>query len=166
MNKQDLELLSSQLKQWGNFNSGATFLTKIICKLNNWSYGEIWQPDRNDEFMVWTGYWNNNEDYFDKFSKFSSFHKFARGVGLIGKTWEQKKLLWMEDISKTTDFLRSGLTTLAGFQYAISFPIIKEEKVICILCFFLQKFSEADKQSSDLLSGYSEEFGKNLIQSD
>ncbi len=166
MNKQDLELLSLQLNQWGNLNSGATFLTKMICKLNNWSYGEILQPDQNDEFMVWTGYWNNNEDYFDKFSKFSSLHKFARGVGLIGKTWEQKKLIWMEDISKTNDFLRSGLIPQAGFQYAVSFPVVKGGKVICILCFFLQKFSETDKQSVDLLSGYSEALGKNLIQPD
>ncbi|HSD64040.1 MAG TPA: GAF domain-containing protein [Ignavibacteriaceae bacterium] len=163
MNKQDIDALSSQLKQWGNFNSGALFLAKTICRLNNWPYGEIWQPDKNDEFMVWTGYWNKKENYFDKFSRFSSLHKFARGVGLIGKTWLTKKLQRMEEISSTADFLRSGINSISGLNYAVSFPILNDEKVLCILCFFLQKFSDEDKQSVELLSGYSEELGKILI---
>jgi hypothetical protein len=162
MNRQDIESLSSQLKQWGNLNSGALFLVKSICKENNWPYGEIWHPDKNDEFMIWTAYWNKKEDYFDKFSKFSSIHKFAKGVGLIGNTWQQKKLLWLEDISNTTGFLRSGLTPVAGLNYAVSLPVLNDEKVLCILCFFLQKFTDDDKKNAVLLSGYSEKFGKIL----
>lgn len=163
MNAQDIESLSSLLKQWGNFNSGVLFLTKSICMSNDWPYGEIWRPDINNEFMIWSGFWSTNEDYFEKFSKFSSLHKFAKGVGLIGKTWKEKKLFWLENVSEESNFLRSSIAPVKGLNSAISFPIIGDDKVLCLLCFFLNKFSSNDLENAQLFFRHSETIGKILV---
>ena len=163
MNVKDIESLSSLLKQWDNFNSGVLFLTKMICTSNDWPYGEIWHPDANNEFMVWTGLCSRNDDYFEKFSKFSSLHKFAKGIGLIGKTWEQKKLLWLENVSVEGNFLRSSLAPVKGLNSAISFPILKNEDVICVLCFFLNKISLTDKQNAEFFFTHSGMIGEILV---
>ncbi len=163
MNKQDIESLCSQLKQWGNFDSGILFLIKMICKMNNWPYGEIWRPDIKDEFMSWSGYWSKNETFFERFSKFSSIHKFARGQGLIGRCWKEKKLLCTEDISKTKDFLRSDIASSCGLNAVITFPIINENEVLLLLCFFLNKLAANDQEKADLIFRYSEIIGKILV---
>ncbi|MCZ7613891.1 MAG: hypothetical protein M5T52_10250 [Ignavibacteriaceae bacterium] len=87
----ELKKIISELSQWGNLNSASQFLLKNICKLNDWEYGEIWLPSKDGKFMVWTGFWSKLSKHFEKFSKFSSVHKFAKGIGLVGRTWQQKK---------------------------------------------------------------------------
>jgi hypothetical protein len=163
MNTKDFESLSSMLKQSGNFNSGILFLTKTICITNDWPYGEIWHPDKKDKYMIWSGSWSRNEEYFEEFSKFSLLHKFARGVGLIGKTWEQKKLVWMEDFSKDNEFLRSDIAQVKGLNTAVGIPILNNGKVICLLCFFLNKLSLSDKEDAELLFKNSEIIGEILV---
>ena len=134
----------------------------MICKLYNWPYGEIWQPDRNNEFMIWTGYWSENADYFEKFSKYSSLHKFARGIGLIGKTWQKKELLWLKDVSETNDFLRSDLMHNNGLNHAICFPLVNENKVRCLTCFFLENLADNDLENAKILSQYPEKIGEQI----
>jgi len=151
MKLKEIELLTSQLKQWGNFNSGILFFIKEICKKNNWPYGEIWLPDKNDEYMIWSSFWSKNEDYFERFSKFSSLHKFAKGIGLIGKSWEEKKLLYLEDISKAEDFLRSEIAPVRGLNSVICFPFIFNDRILCLLSIFLNKISHEDKENVNIL---------------
>ncbi len=103
-------------------------MIKMICRTNVCPYGEIWRPDINNEFMIWSGFWRKTEDHFEKFSKFSSIHKFAKGVGLIGKAWEQKTMLLMEDVSKSNDFLRPEITSISELNMAISIPILNHDK--------------------------------------
>ena len=148
MNVKDIESLSSLLKQWGNFNSGVLFLTKMICTSNDWPYGEIWHPDAHNEFMIWTGLWSRNDDYFEKFSKFSSLHNFV---------------LWLENVSDERNFLRSSLAPVKGLNSAISFPILKNEDVICVLCFFLNKISLTDKQNAEFFFTHSGMIGEILV---
>lgn len=79
MNMQDIESIFTLLKQWDNFNSAVLFLIKTLCTSNDWPYGEVWNPDENNEFMIRSGFWSRNEDYFEKFPKYSSLHEFAKG---------------------------------------------------------------------------------------
>jgi hypothetical protein len=162
MDVQDLESLSSVLKQWGNFNSGVLFLVKTICKINDSPYGEVWVPDKNNEFMIWSGFWSRNEDYFEQFSKFSSLHKFARGIGLIGRTWEKKKMLWTENVTENNDFLRSEVAPIKGLNSAISIPILHDENVLCLLCFFYSKLIPSDLENTELIFSQSKSIGKIL----
>lgn len=50
-----------------------------------------------------------------------------KGVRLIGKTWEERKLLWLEDISGEYNFLRSSFATAKGLNAAISIPILNKD---------------------------------------
>lgn len=163
MNTLDVESLASGLKRWGNFNSAILFLVKAICTTAAWPYGEIWIPDNKKEYLIWSGFWGRNEEYFEKFSKFSSFHKFSKGVGLIGKTWEQSNLISLEDVSDENNFLRISISQLRGFNSAISIPILNNNEVICILCFFLKELSPDDKKNAELLFRYTETLGKALV---
>lgn len=159
-----IKSIISELNQWGNLNSAATFLVKNICEIFNWSYGEIWLPTKDEKFMVWSGYWAANQNYFEKFSKFSSVHKFGKGIGLIGRAWEQKKSLWIEDIFSDNIFLRTEVAAQSGLISAVCIPVLYNEKVLCILCFFMNKLTDEDKDKAGEIFKHSSEIGKTLSQ--
>lgn len=163
MNTKEVESLISQLGQWKNFNSAALFLIKRLCEINLWPYGELWRPDNSDEHMVWTEFWSDDNDYFERFSKFSSMHKFAKGIGLIGTAWENKKLHFVEDITKTKTFLRSSVASDNGLNSAICFPILYDNHVCCLLCFFLKKISPDDITNAETFFSQSDSIGKFLV---
>ena len=64
MNKNEFESVISELKQWGNVSSSVLYFEKKVCLMNNWPYAEIWSPDNDQKFMIWSGHWSNNEEYF------------------------------------------------------------------------------------------------------
>lgn len=158
----DLQKIISELSQWGNLNSAARFLVKNICVVNEWEYGEIWLPSKDDKFMIWTGFWSSAAEHFEKFSKFSSFHKFAKGIGFIGKTWLQQKSLWIEDIYTNNNFLRTEVASRSGLNSAISIPIVYKNQVLCILCFFNNDLTPGDKKKGSEIFQFSEEIGEVL----
>lgn len=166
MNTQKFSTLPFKLKESGNFNSGILCLIKTICLTNDWPYGEIWKPDKKDKFMLWSGFWSRNNHFFEKFSDFSSLHRFGKGVGLIGKAWEQKRLLWSKNFSKDKLFLRSDIAQLAGLNFAVGIPILNQNEVSSLICFFVNNSSLEDRENAELLFNQSELFGGILAQLD
>lgn len=154
----------SELNQWGNLNSAATFLVKSICEIYDWSYGEVWLPSLDGKFMKWSGYWTNNQNYFLKFSKFSSVHKFGKGIGLIGRTWQEKKSLWIDNIFTDNNFLRTEIAVQSSLKAAVCIPVLNKEKILCLLCFFMNKITEEDKSKADEIFNHSTEIGEAFSQ--
>lgn len=158
----ELKKIISELSQWGNLNSASQFLLKNICKLNDWEYGEIWLPSKDGKFMVWTGFWSKLSKHFEKFSKFSSVHKFAKGIGLVGRTWQQKKVMWIEDIFLNNNFLRTEVASKSGLNSAVSIPFLQNNNVLFILCFFIRNLTPADQQKAIKIFEYSEQIGNEI----
>jgi putative methionine-R-sulfoxide reductase with GAF domain len=164
MNEKDFNKVISQLDQFSNIQSATQFLIKTICALNGWPYGEIWLPSKDEAFMSWVGSWSNKQEYFAKFSEFSAVHGFAKGVGLIGRTWNEKKPLWIENISTDNNFLRTEVALQSQVKSAISIPILHEDKVLCILCFFKNNLINEDKEKTHEIFNHSQEIGKILSE--
>ncbi|GAB4292522.1 MAG: hypothetical protein Kow0098_12560 [Ignavibacteriaceae bacterium] len=162
MKSRSIKSVLSELDQWGNINSSITFLVKKFCEIFHWSYGEIWFPANDDKFMEWSGYWTEDQNYFEKFSKFSSVHKFGRGIGLIGRTWKQKKPLWIDYIFTDNNFLRTEIAVHSGLNAAVCIPVLNREKVLCVLCFFMDKLTEVDKENAGEIFKHSPEIGESL----
>ena len=164
MISRNITTVISELNQWGNLNSATTFLVKNFCELFDWSYGEVWSPSVDGKFMKWSGYWANNQNYFLKFSKFSSIHKFGMGIGLIGKTWQEKKSLCIDDIFADNNFLRTEVAVQSDLKAAVCIPVLDKEKVLCILCFFMTTLTVEDKTKAGEIYNHSNEIGEALAQ--
>lgn len=164
MISKNLTSITSELKQWGNLNSATTFLVKNLCEIYDWSYGEVWLPSLDGKFMTWSGYWTNDQNYFLKFSKFSSVHKFGKGIGLIGKTWQEKNPYWIDDIFTDNNFLRTEVAVQSDLKAVVCIPMFSREKVLCILCFFKNTLTAEDKTKAGEIYNHSTEIGEALIQ--
>ena len=164
MKSNDIENIIAELGQWGNIVSAMIYLQKKVCILNNWPYAELWMPDKNSKFMTWGGYWSNKEEYFEKFSKYSACFKFPKGIGLIGRVWQQNELQWVNDISTDKNILRTEVAVKSKLNSAICFPIIYESDVRSILSFFMEDINDVDLKNADVIFSLSNKIGK-IIES-
>ena len=146
------EQIINEMSEWGNTLAALSYLAKQICLLNNWSYAEIWCPDNKGNFLTWAGYWGKNEIHFEKFSKYSSYFKFGKGIGLIGKTWEEKKLIMNDDIINDKSFLRNDVAVKSRFYAAAGIPIIKNDEAVSVICIFFEKIDA--KEITELTTLY------------
>lgn len=158
----------SDMSEWGNIISSLIFFQREICSMNNWSYSEIWQLAQSKKFMVWAGYWSNNDSLFEKFSKYSSYFKFANGIGIIGKAWQEKRPVVFEDLVNERTYLRSEILIKSGLNSSISIPIILEGKVTNVICIYFNKITDKDKKECESIYNSLKEISlnKNLIDPD
>jgi putative methionine-R-sulfoxide reductase with GAF domain len=135
-----------EMAEWGNTISALLYFQKEICLLNSWSYSEIWQLDQSEKFMVWAGYWSNKNSHFEKFAKYSSYFKFANGIGLIGKSWEQKHPVICDNLAAEQAFLRSDIAVKSKLNSMVAIPILKEDQVTNIISVYFDQITEFDKK--------------------
>ena len=164
MKSNDIENIIAELGQWGNIVSAMIYLQKKVCILNNWPYAELWLPDKTNKFMTWAGYWSNKEEYFEKFTKYSSCFKFPKGIGLIGRVWQQNELQWVNDISRDKNILRIELAVKSKLNSAICFPIIYNSDARLILSFFMEDINDIDLKNANVIFSFSNKVGK-IIES-
>ena len=164
MKSNDIENIIAELGQWENIVSAMIYFQKKVCILNNWPYAELWLPDKTNKFMTWAGYWSNKEEYFEKFTKYSSCFKFPKGIGLIGRVWQQNELQWVNDISRDKNILRIELAVKSKLNSAICFPIIYNSDVRLILSFFMEDINDIDLKNANVILSFSNKIGK-IIES-
>ena len=151
-----------ELDSYRDLKQAANFLIRNICVSASWSYGEAWMRDIKINQMTWLTYWGTSKDIYKRFTKLSALCKFGKGVGLIGRVWEQQKLLWINDLKSDFNFLRTEAAELIGFNSAFGVPIFYKDDVILVLTFFLSNVKNEDVEISNILFNHSKKIGDKL----
>ena len=119
-------------------------ILKEICQLTNFSYGEIWLSDDENDLLVLklsSDYYivaNHHQQNFELFYECSQGFIMSEGEGLPGRVLLRKKSEWMLDVSVESEgsFLRNKIAGVCGVKTGFAIPIIKAEKVLMVLAFF------------------------------
>ncbi|GAA2499076.1 hypothetical protein Ahu01nite_036610 [Winogradskya humida] len=113
-----------------------------------WAYGSFWEIDDDDnvlKFKVESG------SAGDEFRKVTLAATFAEGVGLSGRAWRAKDLVFVRDIGELTDCVRAPAAQRAGVRSGVCFPILSHGKIIGTMDFFTTNFIElSDSRASAL----------------
>ncbi|HTX01702.1 MAG TPA: GAF domain-containing protein, partial [Acidimicrobiales bacterium] len=86
-----------------------------------WEYGSYWSVDQHDgllHFAVDSGQVN------DEFQKVTAEATFAKGVGLAGRTWQSRDLVFVKDLAEVTDCVRAPVAARAGVKSGVCFPVV------------------------------------------
>ena len=76
---------------------------------------------------------------------------FAEGVGLSGRAWRAKELVFVQDIGQVTDCVRAPAAQRAGVKSGVCFPLVVSGKVIGTMDFFVTDTIElSDSRSASL----------------
>jgi putative methionine-R-sulfoxide reductase with GAF domain/uncharacterized protein with GYD domain len=113
-----------------------------------WAYGSYWEVDDREnvlKFKVESG------SAGDEFRKVTLAATFAEGVGLSGRAWRQRDLVFVRNIGDLTDCVRAPAATRAGVRSGVCFPIISMDRIIGTMDFFTTDFIELSESRASAL---------------
>jgi GAF domain-containing protein len=113
-----------------------------------WAYGSFWALDEAEnvlKFDVESG------SAGEEFRKVTLSASFAEGVGLSGRAWRQRDLVFVRDLAEVTDCVRAPAAQRAGVRSGVCFPITAGGRVIGTMDFFTTESIElSDSRGSAL----------------
>ncbi len=99
-----------------------------------WAYGSYWALDEEADvlrFSVESG------SAGEEFRKVTLAASFAEGVGLSGRAWRKRDLVFVRDLGEVTDCVRRPAAQRAGVKSGVCFPILSDGRVIGTMDFFV-----------------------------
>ncbi|WP_380172745.1 methyl-accepting chemotaxis protein [Kineococcus sp. DHX-1] len=98
-----------------------------------WAYGSYWALDEDSatlKFVVESG------SAGEEFRRVTLAASFAEGVGLSGRAWRQRDLVYVRDLAEMTDCVRAPAAQRAGVKSGVCFPVLSEGRVVGTMDFF------------------------------
>ncbi|MGI5184153.1 methyl-accepting chemotaxis protein [Dactylosporangium sp. CA-152071] len=113
-----------------------------------WAYGSYWEVDPATQelrFQLESG------SAGDEFRQVTLAATFAEGVGLSGRAWRARDLVFIRDLAELTDCVRAPAAQRAGVRSGICFPIMIGDRVIGTMDFFTTEFIELSESRASAL---------------
>nr|WP_269205137.1 methyl-accepting chemotaxis protein [Motilibacter aurantiacus] len=113
-----------------------------------WAYGSFWrlQPEENVlRFDVESG------TAGEEFRRVTLAASFAEGVGLSGRAWKARDLVFVHDLAQVTDCVRAPAAQRAGVRSGVCFPIVDGDLVIGTMDFFTTESIELSESRAAAL---------------
>jgi hypothetical protein len=113
-----------------------------------WAYGSYWALDEAAgvlRFSVESG------SAGDEFRRVTLAASFAEGVGLSGRAWRSRDLVFVRDLAEVTDCVRAPAAQRAGVRSGVCFPIVSEGRVIGTMDFFVAETIDLSESRASAL---------------
>ena len=138
-----------QITKTGDIESTIRVALDSIRDAFGWDYASYWYLDKQAgalKFQLESGTVN------EEFSKVTRSASFAKGVGLSGKTWEKKQLVFVKNLGEVEDCCRAPVATRAGVKSGVCMPIFLFDELVGTMDFFATKTLTLSEERDALLS--------------
>jgi GAF domain-containing protein len=98
-----------------------------------WAYGSFWRVDPAAGVLRFE---RESGDAGPEFRAVTMSATFAPGVGLAGRAWRNRDLLFVPDLGEMTDCVRAPVAQKAGVKSGVCLPILVGGEVIGTMDFF------------------------------
>jgi PAS domain S-box-containing protein len=164
--KRDEDLLIAQysvtrvLAEASSLHKAASQILKNICETLEWAVGTVWQLDKKEGVLRCVETWHIPTAKVSEFTAVTRSRTFDRGTGLPGRVWESADALWIEDVTRDTNFPRAPVASREGLHSAFGFPILLGDEVLGVLEFFSHQIRQPDTKLLKLLSAVGSQIGQ------
>jgi hypothetical protein len=113
-----------------------------------WAYGSFWALDEAEgllRFSVESG------SAGEEFRRVALAASFAEGVGLPGRAWRDRDLVFVRDLAEVTDCVRAPAARQAGVRSGVCFPIEADGRVVGTMDFFVTEAIELSESRASAL---------------
>ena len=113
-----------------------------------WAYGSYWRVDpatQSLRFALESG------DAGEEFRRVTLAASFREGVGLSGRAWKARDLVFVQDLGDVKDCVRAPVAQKVGVRSGICFPITDAGKVVGTMDFFATETLELSEERLDTL---------------
>jgi methyl-accepting chemotaxis protein len=105
----------------------------VIRDAFGFAYGSYWTVNAKEGALKFA---LENGSVNEEFRSVTRSASFAEGVGLNGRAWRQRDLVFTRDIGEIKDCVRAPAAGRAGVKSGISFPVIRDNAVVGTMDFF------------------------------
>ena len=98
-----------------------------------WAYGSYWAVDAQAQLLRFA---QESGAVDEDFRRVTQAATFAPGVGLAGRTWRSRQLIFVEDLADVSDCSRAPVARAAGVRSGVCLPVTVDGAVVATMDFF------------------------------
>jgi light-regulated signal transduction histidine kinase (bacteriophytochrome) len=83
----------------------------------------------------------------------------VRGRGLIGRVWDCKQPVWLQDVTQVTTYQRATLAAEVGLRAAVGMPVLAGDELVAVMAFFMAERRDEDERLVRLISTVAAQLG-------
>jgi GAF domain-containing protein len=133
---QDMEAVNAVLRGVSRASDRATAMATALATIRDgfgWAYGSYWAVDPEDRTLKFVQEAGSAGQEFRDVTLAASFQE---GVGLSGRAWRARDLVFVEDLAQVTDCVRAPAAQRAGVKSGVCLPIMVRGEVVGTMDFF------------------------------
>ena len=139
--------LMQKLSNERDINAAIMYALDKVRDEFGWAYGSFWQIDKTSGELKYSA---ESGSVNSEFKQVSMNSTFKEGVGLNGRSWKNRDLVFVKDLAELTDCVRAPSARKAGVKSGIAFPIIVAGEVVGTMDFFTMKEIEFSASRSEI----------------
>ncbi|MEP7763781.1 GAF domain-containing protein [Sanguibacter sp. 25GB23B1] len=120
----------------------------VVREQFGWAYGSYWRIAPDERVLRFA---QESGDAGEDFRQVTLTASFAEGVGLSGRAWRTKDLVFVADLGELTDCVRAPVAQRVGVRSGICFPILEDGVVTGTMDFFATETLTLSTQRLDTL---------------
>jgi PAS domain S-box-containing protein len=140
------------LAESATLEEAAPRMLKAVSEALGWQCGALWQVNRARNTLHCVGTWGMPGLPLEEFIAATRAFTFERGVGLPGRVWENRKPVWVRDVTRDANFPRAPIAERAGLHSAFALPILQGRRVGGALEFFSRDMFEPPPELLDMMT--------------
>ncbi|MEO5701198.1 MAG: PAS domain S-box protein [Casimicrobiaceae bacterium] len=145
-----------------NFLEATGRLLEAIRKAYGWQWSAMWVVDESVDRLRFTSACTDLAAELTHFETLSRTTIFARGLGLPGRVWDERRPIWVEDVQEDENFARIGAARAAGLHGAFCFPLSAKGRVEAVLEFMSLQIEPPDPPLLAMLASIGRQVGQFL----
>jgi GAF domain-containing protein len=133
---QDIDAVTTVLREVTHAENAEQALGAALAAIRSgfdWNYGSYWKINDNDGLLHFA---QESGSVSDEFRRVTQEASFAEGVGVSGRAWRSRDLVFVEDLAEVTDCVRAPAARRAGVKSGVCLPIMLGGRVVGTLDFF------------------------------
>jgi PAS domain S-box-containing protein len=142
-----------------SLGAAAPGILRAVCESTDWDVGAVWVVDCERSCLCCVEIWPAADDSIAGFRGQTRQLMFAPGECLPGRAWSTRHGVWIEDLTKDSNFLRVPAATEAGMRGAFAFPLLFGE-ILGIAEFFSRQGRPPDEELLQLFESLGSEIGQ------
>ena len=135
-------------------------IIQVICEALGWDCGGVWLVNRRDEVLRCVEMWHVPLVEIAEFKTITLETPFPPGVGLPGRVWSSAMPVWIEDITKDTNFPRLNAAAKEGLYSACAFSISSGKEVLGVVEFLSHEIQTPDNDLLNMLGATGKQIGQ------
>jgi diguanylate cyclase (GGDEF)-like protein/PAS domain S-box-containing protein len=135
-----------------------------ICEHGGWQVGHLYLvSEESPENLLSTNIWHiSNPMRYNALMRMTDAVVWKKGLGLVGKVFEEGRSSWVQDIRSDPRFIRTNVAVSLGIRSSFALPILIGSEVVGALEFFSEHQIAPDDRWLDVMQNVGAQLGRVL----